>query len=88
MNGSVETGVGNAANIHLAASTEVVTFGCVVPVSTPKGAGKRESPAFTTRTISLRKGLALAMAIFWFRQNPASASELDEDKLKHYRLDS
>jgi L-alanine-DL-glutamate epimerase-like enolase superfamily enzyme len=68
VNGSVETGVGNAANIHLAASTEVVTFGCVVPVSTPKARAKRESPAFTTRTISLRKGLALAMAIFWFRQ--------------------
>ena len=40
VNGSVETGVGNAANIHLAASTGVVTFGCVVPVSTPKGKGK------------------------------------------------
>src|SRR5262249_31159575 len=40
VNGSVETGVGNAANIHLAASTAVVTYGCVVPVSTPRGKGK------------------------------------------------
>src|SRR5678815_2746004 len=40
VNGSVETGVGNAANLHLAASTGVVTYGCVVPVSTPKGTGK------------------------------------------------
>ena len=40
VNGSVETGVGNAANIHLAASTGIVTYGCVVPVSTPKGKGK------------------------------------------------
>ena len=40
VNGSVETGVGNAANVHLAASTGVVTYGCVVPVSTPKGKGK------------------------------------------------
>src|ERR1044071_6066597 len=41
VNGSVETGVGHAANIHLAASTAAVTFGCVVPVSTPKGKGKK-----------------------------------------------
>src|SRR6476660_2290825 len=41
VNGSVETGVGNAANIHLAASTGVVTYGCVVPVSTPRCAGKK-----------------------------------------------
>ena len=52
VNGSVETGVGNAANIHLAASTGVVTYGCVVPVSTPKDRSKRVSRAFTTPTIS------------------------------------
>jgi len=40
VNGSVETGVGNAANLHLAASTGIVSYGCVVPVSTPKGKGK------------------------------------------------
>jgi muconate cycloisomerase len=35
VNGSVETGVGNLANIHLAAAAPAVTLSCVVPISTP-----------------------------------------------------
>lgn len=35
VNGSVETGIGNLANIHLAAAAQSVTLSCVVPVSTP-----------------------------------------------------
>jgi muconate cycloisomerase len=35
VNGSVETGVGNLANLQLAAAAGPVTLSCVVPVSTP-----------------------------------------------------
>ena len=35
VNGSVETGVGNLANLQLAAAAQAVTLSCVVPVSTP-----------------------------------------------------
>lgn len=35
VNGSVETGVGNRANVMLAAAAPAVTLSCVVPVSTP-----------------------------------------------------
>src|SRR5581483_3996618 len=35
VNGSVETGVGNLANIQLAGAAPSATLGCVVPVSTP-----------------------------------------------------
>jgi len=35
VNGSVETGVGNRANVIFAASSPAVTLSCVVPVSTP-----------------------------------------------------
>lgn len=35
VNGSIETGVGNLANIQLAAAAPAVTLSCVVPVSTP-----------------------------------------------------
>jgi len=37
VNGSIEMGVGNAANLHLAASAEAVTEACVVPCTTIKG---------------------------------------------------
>jgi muconate cycloisomerase len=66
VNGSVETGVGNAANIHLAASTAVVTFDCVVPVSTPKDAGKQGIAGIYYRRYYQKFGLV--MAIFWFRK--------------------
>ncbi len=35
VNGSVETGVGNLANLHLAAAAPAATLSCVIPVSTP-----------------------------------------------------
>ena len=37
VNGSIETGVGNLANVHLEAAAVPVTLSCVVPVSTPAG---------------------------------------------------
>ena len=35
VNGSVETGIGNLANLQLAAAAPAVILSCVVPVSTP-----------------------------------------------------
>jgi muconate cycloisomerase len=35
VNGSAETGVGNAANLHLAAAMKPVSLACVLPVSSP-----------------------------------------------------
>ncbi|ATU95426.1 mandelate racemase/muconate lactonizing enzyme family protein [Phyllobacterium zundukense] len=35
VNGSIETGVGNLANVQLAAASPAVTLSCVIPVSTP-----------------------------------------------------
>jgi muconate cycloisomerase len=38
VNGSIETGVGNLANLQLAAAAPAVTLSCVIPVSTPAAA--------------------------------------------------
>jgi muconate cycloisomerase len=87
VNGSVETGVGNAANIHLAASTGVVTYGCVVPVSTPKEkarggiAGIYYSDDIITEAFEYSDGDVIVSS------KPGLGIELDEDKLEHYRLD-
>jgi muconate cycloisomerase len=35
VNGSVETGIGNLANLQLAAAAPAAVLSCVVPVSTP-----------------------------------------------------
>src|SRR5262249_16793156 len=37
VNGSAETGIGNAANLHLAASTPAVSLPIVIPVTTLEG---------------------------------------------------
>jgi muconate cycloisomerase len=87
VNGSVETGVGNAANIHLAASTGAVTYGCVVPVSTPKEkarggiAGIYYSDDIITDAFEYSDGDVIVSS------QPGLGIELDEDKLEHYRLD-
>ena len=87
VNGSVETGVGNAANIHLAASTGVVTYGCVVPVSTPKEkarggiAGIYYSDDIITEPFEYNDGDIIVSS------KAGLGIELDEAKLKHYRLD-
>jgi muconate cycloisomerase len=86
VNGSVETGIGNAANLHLAASTAIVTFDCVVPVSTPKEnarkgiAGIYYSDDIITEPFNFEGGAITVPS------GPGLGVELDEDKLKHYRI--
>jgi muconate cycloisomerase len=87
VNGSVETGVGNAANIHLAASTGVVTFGCVVPVSTPKGKGKGGIAGIYYQDDIITEPFEYAEGDVTVSSKPGLGIELDEDKLKHYRID-
>src|SRR5437870_1188692 len=88
VNGSVETGVGNAANLHLAASTGVVTLGCVVPVSTPKGKGKKGIAGIYYQDDIITEAFDFADGDILVSSNPGLGIELDADKLKHYRLDS
>jgi muconate cycloisomerase len=85
VNGSVETGVGNAANIHLAASTAVASLACVVPVSTPAGRGKGiagiyYSDDLITEPFEYEDGAVVVS------DKPGLGIEVDERKLKQYRL--
>jgi muconate cycloisomerase len=86
VNGSVETGVGNAANIHLAASTSVVTYGCVVPVSTPKGKGKNGIAGIYYQDDIIQEPFDYSDGDVVVSSKPGLGVELDEDKLKHYRV--
>jgi len=83
VNGSVETGVGNAANLHLAASTGVVTLGCVIPVSTPKGKGKGIAGIYYQDDV-IQEPFDYADGDIIVPAKPGLGIELDEDKLKFY----
>ena len=86
VNGSVETGVGNAANLHLAASTGIVTYGCVVPVSTPKGKGKGGIAGIYYQDDIIAEPFEYSNGDVIVSSKPGLGVELDEDKLKHYRI--
>jgi muconate cycloisomerase len=86
VNGSVETGVGNAANIHLAASTGVVTYGCVVPVSTPAGKGKGGIAGIYYQDDIIKEPFQYADGDVIVSSRPGLGIELDEDKVQHYRI--
>lgn len=87
VNGSVETGIGNAANLQLAVSTAVVTFDCVVPVSTPKGTGKQGIAGIYYQDDIIKEAFKFSDGDIFISAKPGLGIELDEDKLKHYRLD-
>jgi muconate cycloisomerase len=88
VNGSVETGVGNAANLHLAASTGVVTYGCVVPVSSPKEKAKKGIAGIYYQDDIISEPFPFDNGDIIVSAKPGLGIELDEDKLEHYRIKS
>ncbi len=87
VNGSHETGVGNAANLHLVASTAAVTEAGVFPVTTIKGseptqmAGKMYLDDIVTRAFDYRDGNLVVPSL------PGLGIELDEEKVAMYRAE-
>ena len=86
VNGSVETGVGNAANLHLAASTAVASLPCVVPVSTPKGKGKKGIAGIYYQDDVIAEPFEYSDGDIVVSSKPGLGVELDEEKLEHYRV--
>lgn len=85
VNGSHETGVGNAANLHLVASTAAVTEAGVFPVTTVEGqepttmAGKMYLDDIVTESFTYRDGALLVP------HGPGLGVELDSERVAKYR---
>jgi muconate cycloisomerase len=86
VNGSVETGIGNAANLHLAASTAVASLACVVPVSTPAGKAKGIAGIYYSDDL-IAEPFEYDDGYVVVSDKPGLGIEVDESKLKHYRID-
>ncbi len=86
VNGSHETGVGNAANLHLVASTAAVTEAGVFPVTTVRGqeptqmAGRMYEDDIVTESFRYEDGALLVS------DRPGLGVELDPEKVERYRL--
>lgn len=85
VNGSAETGVGNRANLHLAAAAEGVTVSCVVPVSTPaEHRGERIAGIFYADDL-ITEPFAFEDGAIRVSDAPGLGHDVDEDKVAKYR---
>ena len=88
VNGSHETGVGNAGNLHLVASTAAVTEAGVFPVtSLRRGPARPRWPGGCTSTTSSRGRSSIGTAACVVPTAPGLGVELDMEKVAEYRVE-
>jgi muconate cycloisomerase len=84
VNGSLESGVGNAANLALALSSPAITLGCVIPVSVPAGS---DGPATAGRYFAddvVSAPFTFADGMLHPLERPGLGIEVDEEKVRRY----
>ena len=86
VNGSVETGVGNLANIHLAAAAAAVTLSCVVPVSTPAAEQHGQVGGIYYKDDLLVSGMQLEDGCILVPTAPGMGIDVDLAKIETYRV--
>ncbi len=86
VNGSVETGVGNLANVHLAAAAPAVTLSCVVPVSTPAEAQHGQLAGIYYRDDLIAEPLRFVHGAIEVPDGPGWGVDVDLAKVERYRL--
>lgn len=86
VNGSVETGVGNLANIHLAASAPAVTLSSVIPVSTPAAEQAGQVGGIYYRDDFLVEGVKLKDGAIMVPTASGMGIAVDEAKIEKYKV--
>jgi muconate cycloisomerase len=86
VNGSIETGVGNLANIHCAAAAPAVTLSCVVPVSTPAEHQSGRIGGIYYRDDLLRESMKLVDGAIEVPTAPGMGIAVDEAKIVKYKV--
>ncbi len=86
VNGSGETGVGNAANLHLAASSPAIRHSCVIPITCVEG---KEPTRVAMRVYNddiVREPFGYADGHLAVPDGSGLGIELDEEKMDKYRV--
>jgi muconate cycloisomerase len=86
VNGSIETGVGNLANVQLAAAAPAVTLSCVVPVSTPAEYQKGQVGGIYYKDDLIRAPMKVADGAIEVPAGPGMGIDVDEAKIEKYRV--
>ena len=84
--GSVELGIGNAANLHLGAALENARLPSVLPVSRPKGAAGPEIAGNYYRDDIITEPFRFEAGHVYRPTGPGLGIEVDEDKIRAYAL--
>lgn len=87
LNGSVETGVGNLANLHLAAAAPAVTLSCVVPVSTPAEAQRGQVAGIYYTDDLIEAPMVFENGSIVVPEGPGMGIDVDEGKIDKYRVE-
>jgi len=85
VNGSLESGVGNAASVHLATACPSISLPCVIPVTTPAGGPDRTTGRYYADDV-VTKPFTYRDGILYAPEGPGLGIELDEEKLEAYRV--
>jgi muconate cycloisomerase len=86
VNGSVETGVGNLANIQLAAAAPAVELSCVVPVSTPEAWLKGQIGGIYYKDDLIREPMKIIDGAIEVPVGAGMGIDVDESKIDIYRV--
>lgn len=86
VNGSLETGIGNLANIQLAAAAEPVTLSCVIPVSTPAEAQHGQLAGIYYKDDLLAEPMILSDGALTLPTGPGMGMRLDHEKIKRFTV--
>jgi muconate cycloisomerase len=86
VNGSVETGIGNRANIALAACAPAATLSCVVPVSTPAEAQSGQVAGIYYKDDLIAAPMRFADGAVDVPAGPGLGIAVDEAKVRRYLI--
>ena len=86
VNGSVETGVGNLANVHLAAAAPAASLSCVIPVSTPAEWLTDQVGGIYYRDDLIEAPMKLVEGAIEVPTGPGMGIDVDLRKFEQYRV--
>ena len=86
VNGSVETGIGNRANVHLAAAAPAVTLSCVIPLSVPAEHLNGRIGGIYYNDDLLKQPMTMKDGAIEVPTKPGFGIDVDESKIDKYRV--
>ena len=86
VNGSVETGIGNLANLALAAAAPAVVLSCVVPVSTPAEAQSGQIAGIYYKDDLIAQPMRLVDGAIELPSASGMGIAVDKNKIARYRV--